>query len=188
MGSAEAPDGDRVDGNVGVGAIGRPINFICQGRGSSGNEKTCPSTRPMPQGRAPFRAGDLSSLSTTIQISPTMLRETIGSWNLANDIVLFPNGDKLMEFLRLPSIGKFGGNDYPVLIILDLKMPGLTGVDVMRVLKTSGHTEVPVIIVSGSQDFPSIAETYQLGAYCFISKPQRPGDLDKIKHALRIWN
>lgn len=93
-----------------------------------------------------------------------------------------------MEFLRLPTIGNFGGNDYPVLIILDLKMPGLTGVDVMRLLKKSGHTEVPVIIVSGSQDFPSIAETYELGAYCFISKPQRPGDLDKIKHALRIWN
>ena len=118
----------------------------------------------------------------------TMLRETISSWNLANGIVLFPNGEKLMDFLGSPSIGKFGGSEYPVLIILDLKMPGLTGVDVMRLLKKSGHTEVPVIIVSGSQDFPSIAETYELGAYCFISKPQRPGDLDKIKHALRIWN
>lgn len=91
-----------------------------------------------------------------------------------------------MDFL--PSTGKFGGDNYPALIILDLKMPGLTGVDVMRLLKDSGHTEVPVIIVSGSQDFPSIAETYELGAYCFISKPQRPGDLEKIKHALRIWN
>lgn len=118
----------------------------------------------------------------------TMLRETIGSWNLANKIVLFSDGETLMEFLRAPSVGKFGEDQYPALIILDLKMPGLTGVDVMRLLKTAGHTEVPVIIVSGSQDFPSIAETYELGAYCFISKPQRPGDLEKIKHALRIWN
>ena len=57
----------------------------------------------------------------------------------------------------------------------------------MNWLKEAGHTDIPVIIVSGSQDFKSIAVTYEMGAYCFISKPQRPGDLEKIKHALRIW-
>lgn len=144
----------------------------------------------------PFKLAGSSSLHTRGPILivdddqnfAMMLRETIGSWHLPNKITLFPNGETLMEFLRAPSIGKFGGDNYPALIILDLKMPGLTGVDVMRLLKNSGHTEVPVIIVSGSQDFPSIAETYELGAYCFVSKPQRPGDLEKIKHALRIWN
>lgn len=117
-----------------------------------------------------------------------MLRDTITSWNVPNAISHLPNGETLMQLLGTPTIGKFGGDEYPALIILDLKMPGLTGVDVMRLLKNAGHTEVPVIIVTGSQDFPSIAETYELGAYTYIAKPQRPGDLEKIKHALGIWN
>jgi len=117
-----------------------------------------------------------------------MLQETICSWGLPNSIVKLDGGQKLIEQMSDASIGKFGSGKYPALIILDLKMPGLDGVDVMRWLKNAGHVEVPVIIVTGSQDFRSIAETYELGAYCYISKPQRPGDLDKIKHALRIWH
>jgi len=118
----------------------------------------------------------------------TMLTETLVSWHLANPIVTLGGGQLLIDRMSDPCIGEFGGATYPALIILDLKMPGIGGVEVMQWLKQAGHTEVPVIIVTGSQDFRLIAETYELGAYCFISKPQRPGDLDKIKHALRIWN
>ncbi|MGZ4961608.1 MAG: response regulator [Limisphaerales bacterium] len=118
----------------------------------------------------------------------TMLSETLASWQLPNAIVILGGGQMLIDQMSNPCIGEFGSATYPALIILDLKMPGMGGVEVMQWLKQAGHTEVPVIIVTGSQDFRLIAETYELGAYCFISKPQRPGDLDKIKHALRIWN
>ncbi len=118
----------------------------------------------------------------------TMLSETLGSWQLLNPINILGSGQMLIDRLSDPCIGKFGSTTYPALIILDLKMPVMGGVEVMQWLKQAGHTEAPVIIVTGSQDFRLIAETYELGAYCFISKPQRPGDLDKIKHALRIWN
>jgi CheY-like chemotaxis protein len=117
-----------------------------------------------------------------------MLTETIGGWNLPNQIIYVADGALLVEKMCRQSGADFGASTYPALIILDLKMPGMGGVEVMEWLKTNGHTEVPVIIVTGSHDFPSIAQTYELGAYCYISKPQRPGDLDKIKHALRIWN
>lgn len=117
-----------------------------------------------------------------------MLTETLGAWNLPNPIITLSRGEMLVERMGPLSNVQFGGADYPSLIILDLKMPGMGGIEVMQWLKQCGHTEVPVIIVTGSQDFPSIAQTYELGAYCYISKPQRPGDLDKIKHALRIWN
>ncbi len=116
-----------------------------------------------------------------------MLMDTLNSWQLPNAISILNDGRKLMDYLNRGEAIKSNSDAYPALIILDLKMPGAGGVEVMQWLKGAGHTEVPVIIVSGSQDFKSIAETYELGAYCFISKPQRPGDLDKIKHALRIW-
>jgi DNA-binding response OmpR family regulator len=114
------------------------------------------------------------------------LRTTIASWELPNEITIFGDGKQLVDLLDKTTEG-FGSISYPSLIILDLKLPGISGVQVMQWLKDAGHTEVPVIIVSGSQNFGAIAETYELGAYCFISKPQRPGDLEKIKHALRIW-
>src|SRR4051794_33952820 len=116
-----------------------------------------------------------------------MLMDTLNSWQLPNAISIFTDGKQLLNYLSR-NTGIVPGTDaYPALIILDLKMPGADGITVMSWLKEAGHTDVPVIIVSGSQDFKAIAVTYEMGAYCFISKPQRPGDLDKIKHALRIW-
>jgi CheY-like chemotaxis protein len=116
-----------------------------------------------------------------------MLMDTLNSWKLPNAISILGDGRQLMEYLGRNEGLTPSNEAYPALIILDLKMPGADGVEVMRWLKEAGHTETPIIIASGSQDFKAIAHTYELGAYCFISKPQRPGDLDKIKHALRIW-
>jgi DNA-binding response OmpR family regulator len=116
-----------------------------------------------------------------------MLMDTLNSWKLPNAISIFADGKQLLNYLSRNEGIKPGTDAYPSLIILDLKMPTADGITVMNWLKNAGHTDVPIIIVSGSQDFKSIATTYEMGAYCFISKPQRPGDLEKIRHALRIW-
>ena len=116
-----------------------------------------------------------------------MLMDTLNSWKLPNAISIFSDGKQLLNYLSRNEGIKPGTAAYPSLIVLDLKMPNADGITVMKWLKEAGHTDVPIIIVSGSQDFKSIATTYEMGAYCFISKPQRPGDMEKIRHALRIW-
>lgn len=61
---------------------------------------------------------------------------------------------------------------YPDLLILDLSMPGGTGIQTLRRLKRSTHTSViPIIVVSGTTDPKQIEEVLALGAAAFLPKP-----------------
>ena len=66
----------------------------------------------------------------------------------------------------------------PELILLDIKMPGIDGIEVCRRLKTSAQTrEIPVVLVSGAPDFEDRLRGLQSGAVDFIDKPFRPEEL-----------
>jgi DNA-binding response OmpR family regulator len=71
----------------------------------------------------------------------------------------------------------------PDLIILDLNMPGGTGVDALRRLKTSSKTAaIPVVVLSGSTDERTPATVKELGAESFLPKPV---DSDALQAAIR---
>jgi two-component system cell cycle sensor histidine kinase/response regulator CckA len=66
----------------------------------------------------------------------------------------------------------------PELILLDIKMPGMDGIEVCRRLKASAQTrEIPVVLVSGALDFEDRLRGLQCGAVDFIDKPFRPEEL-----------
>lgn len=66
----------------------------------------------------------------------------------------------------------------PDLVLLDINMPGGTGVDVLRRLKSSTKTShVPVIVITGSRDAQLPAQVLELGARRFLSKPVEPDTL-----------
>jgi DNA-binding response OmpR family regulator len=68
----------------------------------------------------------------------------------------------------------------PDLVVLDINMPGGTGLDVLRKLKMSSRTKnVPVIILTGSNDEKLPEEVLKLGATQFLSKPIEPDVLLK---------
>jgi CheY-like chemotaxis protein len=66
----------------------------------------------------------------------------------------------------------------PALIILDINMPGGTGLEALRKLKLSAKTsEIPVVVVSGSDDAGMPAQVRALGAVDYLSKPIDPEQL-----------
>ncbi len=69
----------------------------------------------------------------------------------------------------------------PDLVVLDVQMPGGTGVDALRRLKMSSKTaRIPVVVVSGAAD-PAVARTMaQLGVVRFLAKPAHPGEVADI--------
>ncbi len=75
----------------------------------------------------------------------------------------------------------------PDLVLLDINMPGGTGVDVLRKLKNSSKTKaVPVIIITGSTDEKLSDEVLKLGATHFLSKPIEPDVLlQAVRDAVR---
>ena len=88
---------------------------------------------------------------------------------LANHIVHVEDGQAALDFF-------FGeGRDVPVgstLVLLDLKLPKVSGMEVLRQLRADERTKlVPVVVLTSSREDQDVMETYQLGANSYIVKP-----------------
>lgn len=73
---------------------------------------------------------------------------------------------------------------HPKLIVLDLKLPKVSGVEVLRRLKTNPHTRViPVVTLSSSREKRDLEECYQLGVNSYLTKPM---DFDEFAEVARM--
>jgi DNA-binding response OmpR family regulator len=94
--------------------------------------------------------------------------------------ILRENGHKPMAAFDAMQVMMFAMRHSPDLVLLDINMPGGTGVDVLRKLKSNSKTaNVPVIIITGSTDQKLPDEVLKLGASQFLSKPIEPDVLLK---------
>lgn len=93
--------------------------------------------------------------------------------NLANNLVHLKDGAEALDFL-------FGHGDFkerniknrPKVILLDLKMPRINGLEVLRKIKSEAETKtIPVVVLTSSNEDPDIRECYQLGVNSYIVKP-----------------
>jgi FixJ family two-component response regulator len=78
-----------------------------------------------------------------------------------------------------PSAQEFlarGPVDVPACIVLDVRMPGVTGPDLQRQLKDSGN-EIPIVFLTGHGDVPLTAQVMKEGAVDVLTKPVQDGDL-----------
>lgn len=88
--------------------------------------------------------------------------------NLTNNIVVVRDGEKALQQMELWDKGQ----QVPVVILLDLKLPKVDGLEVLRVLKTHAvYKTIPVVVLTSSGDDRDIAEAYELGVNSYIVKP-----------------
>jgi two-component system response regulator FixJ len=74
--------------------------------------------------------------------------------------------------------------DWQGCIILDIRMPGTSGLEVQKILQERGNT-LPIIFITGHGDIPMAVEAMQLGAFDFVQKPFRDQELmDRVTQAL----
>lgn len=72
----------------------------------------------------------------------------------------------------------------PKLIVLDLKLPKVSGLELLRRLKTNPHTRaIPVVVLSSSQEKRDLAESYQLGVNSYLVKPM---DFDEFTGLVQL--
>lgn len=85
--------------------------------------------------------------------------------NLANQVHLCRDGAEALDyFTRLPST--------PKVVLLDLKLPKVDGLEVLRVIKSDARTRaIPVVVLTSSREEPDISRAYDLGANSYIVKP-----------------
>jgi two-component system, response regulator len=87
--------------------------------------------------------------------------------NLANSILVAHDGVEALDLVHSRL-----GADRPRVILLDLKLPKLDGLEVLRRLKSDEHTRsIPVVVVTSSNQDPDIKTAYDLGANSYVVKP-----------------
>jgi len=94
--------------------------------------------------------------------------------NMSNNLYHAKDGEEALEFIF--SRGKFAGQEdlmqRPKIILLDIQMPKVNGIEVLEKLKEDARTRIiPVVILTSSKEDPDIQKCYALGANSYIVKP-----------------
>lgn len=93
--------------------------------------------------------------------------------NLANQLIHVEDGQAALDFLF--GTGAYEGRDVtqqPKVVLLDLKLPKLDGIEVLRALRADTRTKLtPVVVLTSSREDRDVFEAYKLGANSYIVKP-----------------
>jgi CheY-like chemotaxis protein len=91
---------------------------------------------------------------------------------LANDIVLARDGAEALDYIY--KRGKFEARDDgdPAVILLDLKLPKIDGLEVLEKLKSDAeHRPIPIVMLTSSREERDLVRSYELGVNAFVVKP-----------------
>lgn len=104
--------------------------------------------------------------------------------NLVNRIQVARDGEEALEFLF--GTGAFAGRDLtngPRVVLLDLKLPKVDGLEVLKTIKANARTQtLPVVVLTSSREERDIVESYKLGVNSYIVKPV---DFEQFTEAVR---
>ena len=109
--------------------------------------------------------------------------------DVAKHIVHLKNGAAALDFLF--GKGAYAGrnvNNKPKVILLDLKMPKVSGLEVLETITANPLTAmIPVVVLTSSKEHPDVERAYALGANSYIVKPVDFGDFRKIINDLGMY-
>jgi CheY-like chemotaxis protein len=93
--------------------------------------------------------------------------------NLANQVDVVRDGQQALDYLfREGEFAGRAGDDYPAVLLLDLNLPRVSGLDVLRTLRDDPRTRLqPVVILTSSDEERDLVSSYQDGANSFVRKP-----------------
>jgi two-component system response regulator len=110
-------------------------------------------------------------------------------YNLANNLFLVENGADALDFVFCR--GKFKSrsiNKPPRVILLDLKLPKLSGLEVLKAIKDNEQTAlIPIVVITSSQEEPDIKEAYKLGVNSYVVKPLEFNEFIKAVSSLGMY-
>jgi two-component system response regulator len=101
-----------------------------------------------------------------------LIARALRKGNIVNRVVRVRDGVEALEFVFREGAFKERSSEQPRLILLDLKMPRLSGLDVLRRLKADARTGlIPVVVLTSSAEEQDVIESYKLGVNSYLVKP-----------------
>jgi len=118
-----------------------------------------------------------------------MLRHAMKKVGVTNPIQVVTNGQEAIDYLQ--GAGKFCDRErfpFPCLLLMDLKLPYVMGLNVLRWIRTQPGPPLIVVMLTASAEDADIAEAYRLGANAFLTKPSEASKLeDMVKAIMAFW-
>ena len=115
---------------------------------------------------------------------------TLRQNKVANDFVVARDGAEALDFLF--GTGAFAGRDtshQPEVVLLDLKLPKIDGLEVLERLRADDRTElIPVVVLTSSSEEEDVMRSYQLGANSYVRKPVSFAQFtQRLQHLQVYW-
>jgi CheY-like chemotaxis protein len=127
-----------------------------------------------------------------VEDNPDDVELTLRAFNkndISNKVIVVENGSEALDYLFGKGIYKERKiTDLPTLIMLDLKLPQINGLEVLKVIRQNEITKLlPVVILTSSSQEKDIAESYKLGANSYIRKPVDFKEFSEVVKLLGLY-
>lgn len=112
-----------------------------------------------------------------------LIQKNLARAGIANEILRFSSGEETLDFLFRQGAGPHRRTGVAYLLLLDIRMPGIDGIEVLRRIKAEEELRaLPIIMITTSDDPREVELCHRLGCSCFIVKPV---DAEKFVNAIR---
>jgi CheY-like chemotaxis protein len=120
-----------------------------------------------------------------VELTLTALEEH----NLANKVLVVHDGAEALDYLYRRGKFKTRAGGHPIVVLLDIKMPKVNGLEVLKTIKADEHLKIiPVVVLSSSRETPDLVECYKHGVNAYVVKPVDFAEFMKaVKHLGIFW-
>lgn len=109
--------------------------------------------------------------------------EALADNSLANEVIVVRDGQEALDYLRRQGPFSMRASGNPVVVLLDLKMPKVNGIEVLKLMKADPILRtIPVVVLTSSREEKDLEECYQHGVNAYVVKPVQ---FDEFMSAIR---
>jgi DNA-binding response OmpR family regulator len=101
-----------------------------------------------------------------------MTMTALEEYNLANEVIVTRDGEEALDYLYCRGKYELRASDNPAVLLLDLKLPKVDGLEVLRQVKSDDKLKmIPVVVLTSSHEEKDLVVSYQLGVNAYVVKP-----------------
>jgi CheY-like chemotaxis protein len=115
--------------------------------------------------------------------------EALSEHNFANQVTVVKDGVEAMEYLRCEGKYKLRTQGNPAVVLLDIKMPRMDGIEVLKAVRNDPTLKMlPIVMLTSSREEPDLKKCYELGANAYVVKPVDFQDfIEAVKQVGIFW-